>query len=135
MSKTFKSSFATFFYFEKQFLLQNCRRLRSRDVKIGLPIPTPTSREGISFRKCVYYDMEGFQCSNVRTLYCNKICYFITIYCNKICYFITIYCNKICYCGSCCGSVGKAVASYSGGLWFESSHRQKFIVNIYCQQY
>ena len=35
--------------------------------------------------------------------------------------------------GSGCGSVGRAVASNSGGPWFESSHQQKFILNIYCQ--
>ena len=33
--------------------------------------------------------------------------------------------------GSGCGSVGKAVASNSRGPWFESSHWQKFIMNIY----
>ena len=33
--------------------------------------------------------------------------------------------------GQClCGSVGRAVASDNRGLWFESSHRQKFILNI-----
>ena len=37
--------------------------------------------------------------------------------------------------GSGCGSVGRAVASDSRGLQFESSHRQKFILNIYCQLY
>ena len=31
------------------------------------------------------------------------------------------------------GSVGRVVASDSRGLRFESSHRQKFILNIYCQ--
>ena len=31
------------------------------------------------------------------------------------------------------GSVGRAVASDSRGPRFESSHRQKFILNIYCQ--
>ena len=35
--------------------------------------------------------------------------------------------------GSGCGSVGSAVASDSRGLQFESSHRRKFILNIYCQ--
>ena len=34
-----------------------------------------------------------------------------------------------------CGSVGRAVASNSRGPRFESSHRQKFILNIYCQLY
>ena len=34
-----------------------------------------------------------------------------------------------------CGSVGRAVASNSRGLWFESSHLQKIILNIYCQLY
>ena len=33
------------------------------------------------------------------------------------------------------GSVGRAVASNLRGLWFESSHWQKFILNIYCQLY
>ena len=37
--------------------------------------------------------------------------------------------------GSGCGSVGRAVASNSRGLRFESSYRQKFILNIYCQLY
>ena len=37
--------------------------------------------------------------------------------------------------GGGCGSVGRAVASNSRGLWFESSHRQKIILNIYCQLY
>ena len=31
------------------------------------------------------------------------------------------------------GSVGRAVASDSRGPQFESSHWQKFILNIYCQ--
>ena len=31
------------------------------------------------------------------------------------------------------GSVGRAVASDSRGSWFKSSHRQKFISNIYVQ--
>ena len=34
-----------------------------------------------------------------------------------------------------CGSVGRAVASNSRGPWFESNHRQKCILNIYCQLY
>ena len=34
--------------------------------------------------------------------------------------------------GSGCGSVGRAVASDSRGPRFESSHRQKFILNVYC---
>ena len=34
-----------------------------------------------------------------------------------------------------CGSVGIAVASNSRGPWFESSHRQKIIINIYSQLY
>ena len=37
--------------------------------------------------------------------------------------------------GSGCGSVGRAVASNSRGPQFESSHWQKFILNIYCQLY
>ena len=37
--------------------------------------------------------------------------------------------------GSGCGSVGRAVASDTRGPWFESSHRQNFISNIYCQLY
>ena len=37
--------------------------------------------------------------------------------------------------GSGGGSVGRAVASNSRGPRFESSHRQKFILNIYCQLY
>ena len=37
--------------------------------------------------------------------------------------------------GSGCGSVGRAVASDSRGLWFESSHRQKFMLNIYWKLY
>ena len=37
--------------------------------------------------------------------------------------------------GSGCGSVGRAVASNARGPRFESSHRQKFIFNIYCQLY
>ena len=35
--------------------------------------------------------------------------------------------------GSGCGSVGRVVASDSRGPQFESSHRRKFILNIYCQ--
>ena len=35
--------------------------------------------------------------------------------------------------GSGCGSVGREVTSNSRGLRFESSNRQKFILNIYCQ--
>ena len=31
------------------------------------------------------------------------------------------------------GSVGRAVVSKSRGPWFESSHQQKFMRNIYCQ--
>ena len=34
-----------------------------------------------------------------------------------------------------CGSVGRAVASNSRGLRFESSHQQKIILNVYCQLY
>ena len=34
-----------------------------------------------------------------------------------------------------CGSVGRAVASDSTDPRFESSHRQKIILNIYCQLY
>ena len=37
--------------------------------------------------------------------------------------------------GSGCGSVSRAVASNSRGPRFISSHRQKFILNIYCQLY
>ena len=37
--------------------------------------------------------------------------------------------------GSGCGSVGRVVGSNSRGPRFESSHRQKFILNIYCQLY
>ena len=38
--------------------------------------------------------------------------------------------------GSGCGTVGRVVASGSRGLRFESSHRQKFILNnVYCQLY
>ena len=39
--------------------------------------------------------------------------------------------------GSGCGSVGRAVASYTRGLRFKSSHRQKIIywTFIYCQLY
>ena len=37
--------------------------------------------------------------------------------------------------GSGCGSVCRAVAFNSRGLQFESSHRQKFILDIYCQMY
>ena len=37
--------------------------------------------------------------------------------------------------GSGCGSVGRAVASDSRGQQFESCHRQKFMLNIYCQLY
>ena len=37
--------------------------------------------------------------------------------------------------GSGCGSVARVVASDSRGPWFESSHRQKIILNIYCQLY
>ena len=34
-----------------------------------------------------------------------------------------------------CGSVGRAVAPNSRGTRYESSHRQKFILSIYCQLY
>ena len=37
--------------------------------------------------------------------------------------------------GSGDGSVGRSVLSASRGLQFESSHWQKFILNIYCQLY
>ena len=37
--------------------------------------------------------------------------------------------------GSGGGSIGRAVASNSRGPRFESSHRQKFILNIYCKLY
>ena len=37
--------------------------------------------------------------------------------------------------GSGCGSVGRAFSSNYGGPWFESSHRQKFTLNVYCQLY
>ena len=43
--------------------------------------------------------------------------------------------SKKLYLGSGCGSVGRVVASDSRGPQFESSHRQKFILNIYCQLY
>ena len=43
--------------------------------------------------------------------------------------------KKVCGLGSGCGSVGTAFASDSRDPWFESSHRQKIILNIYCQQY
>ena len=33
--------------------------------------------------------------------------------------------------GSGCGSVGRAVASYTRGPWFESSDRQKFIEHLF----
>ena len=34
-----------------------------------------------------------------------------------------------------CGSVGRAVASYTRGLRFESSHRQKILMNIlHCER-
>ena len=35
--------------------------------------------------------------------------------------------------GQGCGSVGRVVASDYRGPWFESSHQQKFILNVYCQ--
>ena len=35
--------------------------------------------------------------------------------------------------GSCCGSVGRAVASNSRGPQFKSNHWHKFILIIYCQ--
>ena len=37
--------------------------------------------------------------------------------------------------GSGCGSVGRAATSNSRDLRFESNHRQKIILNIYCQLY
>ena len=37
--------------------------------------------------------------------------------------------------GSCYGSVGKPVTSNFRGPQFESSHRQNFILHIYCQMY
>ena len=37
--------------------------------------------------------------------------------------------------GSGGGSVGRVVATNTTGLRFESSHWQKFILNIYCQLY
>ena len=37
--------------------------------------------------------------------------------------------------GSGGGSIGRAVASNSRGPQFESSHRQKFLLNIYCKLY
>ena len=37
--------------------------------------------------------------------------------------------------GSGCGSVGRVVASNARCQRFESSHWQKFILNIYCQLY
>ena len=39
------------------------------------------------------------------------------------------YKDYVLNCG--CGSVGRAVASDARGLWFESSHRQTFILDIY----
>ena len=44
--------------------------------------------------------------------------------------------SKIPVLGSGCGGwVGREVASNSRGLQFESSHRQKYILSIYCQLY
>ena len=43
-------------------------------------------------------------------------------------------CN-MCTEGSGCGSVGRVVSSKSRGPWFESSHWQKIILNIFCQLY
>ena len=37
--------------------------------------------------------------------------------------------------GSGCGSVGRADASDTRGLRFESSHWQTFILYVYCQMY
>ena len=39
------------------------------------------------------------------------------------------------YMGSGCNSVGRAVVSDYRGPRFESSHWQKFILNIHCQMY
>ena len=36
--------------------------------------------------------------------------------------------------GNGCGSVGRGVASATRGTWFESSHRQNFIANIFTVQ-
>ena len=33
--------------------------------------------------------------------------------------------------GSGCGSVGRAVASDTRGPWFESGHRQDFVMNLF----
>ena len=43
--------------------------------------------------------------------------------------------NKFILKGSGGSSVGRAIALNSRGPQFESSHRQKFILNIYCQLY
>ena len=44
--------------------------------------------------------------------------------------------GKFCSCQKRFGQeVGRAVASNTRGLWFESSHRQKYILNVYCQLY
>ena len=40
--------------------------------------------------------------------------------------------KKLFLMGSGCGSVGTEVASNARGPWSESSHWQKFILNIYC---
>ena len=37
--------------------------------------------------------------------------------------------------GSGCGSVGRAVAFDSRGPRYESSHWQKFLLNVFCQLY
>ena len=39
--------------------------------------------------------------------------------------------QTFCWIGSGCDSVGRAVASDARGLWFESSHLQTFISDIY----
>ena len=46
-----------------------------------------------------------------------------------------LHTNNNRFLGSGCGSVGRAVAFDTRGPRFESSHRQKFILNIYCQLY
>ena len=42
----------------------------------------------------------------------------------------TFFSKQMIYRGSGCGSVGRAVASDTRGLWIKSSHRNTFIWNI-----
>ena len=49
--------------------------------------------------------------------------------------YLTLEAKKLLNVVSGGGSVGIAVASDSRGLRFESIHRQKFTLNIYCQLY